>query len=341
MQRLLQPGWRIHRTRIASFQCAGFGIGLLLALGVANPLPAWSHEVASADDATNSSMRGHGEVSIGYETTLVNGFLPDAGPTKPIGTVRSRRMDLDLEYYVADRWSVSAGIPFISNRYQGPNPHCPTTAPPQCAHLPALAQPHPESQFLDDGNFHGTLQDWSLGVAYHVNFDAYYITPSIGVYLPTHDYTFFSQAAVGQDLQQVDVYVTLQHQFDFSQLGYSVGYGYVFSEKTLGYSINYNHFDLELDYFISPRWTVRVSTLGRIGNGVQFGELNAISDGKTNNVWYHHDQISAHEYISAGGGVDYHFGDKYTLSATAQTLVWGSSVFNFRYLLDVHLTRYF
>ncbi len=340
MQRL-QPGWSIHCNPVDSVRRTGLGIGLLLAFGFANPAPAWSHDVASADDATDSSMRGHGGVSIGYETTLVNGFLPDVGPTKQIGTVRSRRVDLDFEYYVADRWSVSAGIPFISNRYDGPNPHCPTTAPPQCAHIPALTQPHPESQFLDNGDFHGALQDWSLGVAYHANIDTYYITPSVGVYLPTHDYTFFSQAAVGQDLQQLDVSVTLAHQFDFSQFYYSVGYGYVFSEKTLGYSINYNHFDLELGYFISPQLTVRVSSLGRIGNGLQFTEELALSGGKTNDLWYHHDQITAHEYISAGGGIDYHFGNKYTLSATAQTLVWGSSVFNFRYLLDVHLTRYF
>jgi hypothetical protein len=49
-----------------------------------------------------------------------------------------------LEYNITDRWSPYAEIPYIVNRFQGPNPHCPATAPPQCAHIPALKTPHPE-----------------------------------------------------------------------------------------------------------------------------------------------------------------------------------------------------
>jgi hypothetical protein len=320
----------------------------LLALGVTNTAPAQTvdatQHAAPIDETLSEAMQGHGSVSIGYENILVNGFLPDIGPPKEIGTVRSRRVDLDVEYYVANNWSITAGVPYISNRYEGARPHCPTNTPPQCVadKIAVLSPPHPESQFLDDGDYHGTWQDWNLGVAYHTNIDTYYITPSITAYIPSHHYTFFAQAAVGQDLQQVELAVNLAHQFDFSNFYYQVGYGYVFSQETLGYNVNYSKFDLELGYYVSPQLTLRVSSLGKLGNGVQFSQFtNSLTDYQTNNIWYHHDQITAHEYVGVGGGLDYLFNEKYTFSTTLQTLVWGSSVFNFRYTLETTLRRAF
>jgi hypothetical protein len=294
-----------------------------------------------AGQVLQESASGHGSVSLGVQDTLVNGFRLDRGPKKRIGTVRGHRVDLDLEYYVADRWSVLAGIPYISNRYRGPNPHCPTHAPPQCAKIPALNPPHPESPFLDDGSFHGAWQDFRLGMAYHADIDSYLITPSFTASIPSHDYPFFTQVAVGQRLKQYDFAATLAHQFDFSNIYYRLGYGYVISEKPLGINVNHSHFDMELGWFVSPRLDVRASCLGKFGGGLQVSDLIQRTAGNTNVVWYHHDQITAHEYDSCGGGLDYDLGDRYTLAASVQREVWGSSVFDFKYDLEVRLTRSF
>ena len=337
MQREQQPG-PTARQENWPFR---FATGLLLAMA-ANTASAQRLDVPQPIEETlNETMQGHGSVAIGYQTTMSNGVLSYNGTNNHVGSFRSRRIDLDIEYDVADHWSLNAGIPYISNSFTGKVTHCPTTTPPQCQGVPALTHPHPESQFLDDGDYHGTWQDWSLGATYHANIDTYYITPSITAYIPSHAYTFFSQAAVGQDLQQLELAITLAHQFDFTELYYRVGYGYVFSEKTLGISVNNSRFDLELGYFVSPELTVRISTLGKFGGGLQTNELTALTAGLTNDYWYYHDKISAHEYASVGAGIDYQLGNKYTLSATAQKLVWGRTVFNFEYLLDVHLTRQF
>jgi hypothetical protein len=56
---------------------------------------------------------------------------------------------------------------------------------------------HPESRFLDDGNRHGSWQDWNLGVAWHAQVGSYSLTPAISVLIPSHDYPFFAQSAVG------------------------------------------------------------------------------------------------------------------------------------------------
>ena len=67
--------------------------------------------------------------------------------------------------------------------------------------------------------------------------------------IPSHDYVFFDNAAVGQRLHQLLAAVTLAHQFEFSNLYYKLGYGYAFSEQVLGEDTGYQRFDGELGYF--------------------------------------------------------------------------------------------
>jgi hypothetical protein len=316
---------------------------LLLAGSAAPALPASAQSVPQAvssgsplpiDQALGETAKGHGSVSIAYQNTYVNGrFAPVPGGISPIGSVRFQSISFDLDYFFADRWSMHLGIPFIEGRYDGNNPHCPTTTPPQCK---GMAVPnHPESQFLDDGNYHGAWQDWSLGVAHHANVDDFLLTPSITAYIPSHHYTFFAQSAVGQGLWKVEAAIDLAHQFELTNLYYRVSVGRVFAEKTLGQSIDHNKLDLELGYFLDETWTIKAFGVAKKGNGYPGGY------DPTTDLWYHHDQRAPHNFASVGVGVDYHVNDKYVLSTTLQKLVWGQLVFNYKYSLDVRLTREF
>jgi len=124
------------RKGLAKLLCRGRATGLLLAFGAALTASANAHETAhetnpdSEDESTgeSTSAKGHGSISLGYQNTFVNGRLNDAGTRAPIGTVRIQSIELDLDYYLSDYWSIHAGIPFIKSRYEGPNPHCSTTA---------------------------------------------------------------------------------------------------------------------------------------------------------------------------------------------------------------------
>ena len=295
-----------------------------------------------ADADTDDTNTGHGAFSIGYQNTYVNGMLLGGKPL-PIGTVRVQTIDLGIDYDVGDHWSVNAGIPFTSSRFDATPfapPHCPTTVPAPCRNAPALSPPHPESQFLDDGRAHATWSDWSFGVAYDANIGDYFISPSLTAYIPSHNYTFFANAAVGQDLQRVELGVTLAHQFDFSNIYYRVGYRYAFVERTLGISINHSKLDLDLGYFITPEVSVNLFALGKFGGGLQAAELLPLTDNLSNAYWYHHDQISAHEYLNLGTSLDYRF-DRYTVTTALQRLVWGRTVYDFKYKFDVSLTRTF
>ncbi|MEO6896912.1 MAG: hypothetical protein ABI218_09765, partial [Caldimonas sp.] len=298
------------------------------------PLPA---ELAlPVDPGTAETTQGHGSVSIGYQNTYVNGmFLPVPGGKVPIGYVRAQSISFDVDYFFADHWSAQLGIPYIQARYRGPEPHCITTAPPQCQGQVVPAQPHPRSRFLDDGAYHGAWQDWNVGVAYHGNIDDYLLTPSAIAYLPSHRYTFFANAAVGQDVPKLELSIDLAHQLELSNLFYRLRAGHVFARKTLGQSIDYNKVDLELGYFVDETWTAKAFASGKKGNGYP-----GVYD-QTTEEWYRHDQRARHNYANVGAGLDYHMDDKYTVSATVQRLVWGQFVFDFKYSFDMHLTRQF
>jgi hypothetical protein len=282
------------------------------------------------------TSKGHGWFSLGYQNTYVDGmFLPVPGGEFPIGTVRLQSISFDLNYFFADRWSAQVGIPYIEAKYSGPVPHCITQAPPQCAGAVVPTQPHPESRFLDDGSYHGAWQDWTLGLAYHGNYDDYLLTPKVIAYLPSHNYTFFANAAVGQDVPKLELAIELAHQLELSNIYYRVGAAHVFAKKTLGQSIDYNKLDLELGYFLNDTWTVKAFGVGKKGQGYT-GPYDM-----TTEAWYHHDQQAQHNYATLGAGFDYNLNDKYTVTATVQRLVWGQFVFDFKYSLDVHLIREF
>jgi hypothetical protein len=304
-----------------------------------------------ADRTPQDSAAGHGSISIAYLNTYVNGFWADSNTKLPNGAVRSQGVALQAEYYVSNDWSVNVGIPFFRNKYLGNQPHCPTTVPPQCAPgnpggVPALNPPHPESNFIDDGQYHGTWQDYSFGASYHTQIEDYYLTPSVTAVIPSHEYVFFDNAAVGQRLRQLMLAVELDHQFQFTNIYYKLGYGFAFSQEVLSENTGYQRFYGELGYFFNEKLTLRTFLSGRLGNGLAADELVPLTGPDpphfmTNAYWYHHDQISEHSYFGAGLGFDYDLGHHNTLTAGIQSEFWGETVFDFKYALEMRLTHSF
>lgn len=295
----------------------------------------------TAEQALNPSPKGHGSFSVGYQQTYVNGLRTNDSTVLDVGEGTMRSLHLDVNYFVSDTWSVHAGIPFVSNVFHG-SPHCPTTAPPQCRNGPALNPPHPESRFQDDGRYHGTWQDWNLGVAWHTTMRGnYLLTPSLTVWYPSHDYVFFSNAAPGQGIWKVEPSIELAHQFDFTNLYYRARYSYFYTEKVLDTRLSHHRLELELGYFINDRLTLRGFTMAKKGQGYSLAELGPLTAGRTNAYWYHHDQLAKHNFAEAGIGVDYHFGGSYTLSAAWHEMIWGESVINFRHAFEMRLVREF
>ena len=115
----------------------------------------------------------------------------------------------------------------------------------------------------------------------------------------------------------------------------------MFTERTLDTNVNHHRLDAELGYFINEQWSMRFFGAGKKGNGYLGRELVPKTAGQTNAYWYHHDQISVHDYAEIGVGADYRFGNGYTLSGALHHLVWGQTVYNFRYSAEVRITKEF
>jgi hypothetical protein len=312
-----------------------------MAAGAAQADDDGAGESPTAKQALHPSARGHGSFSIGYQNTSVDGLRATDGRVLDVGTGTMRSVQFDLDYFVSDAWSLHVGIPYVSNVFHG-SPHCPTTQPPQCQNVRPIDPQHPESHFQDDGHYHGTWQDWTVGAAWHATVRGnYLITPSLTYYFPSHDYVFFSNAAAGQRIWKVEPSIELAHQFDFSNVYYRARYSYVVTEKVLDTRMNYHRLELELGYFLNDHFTLRGFAIGKKGDGYSVTELGALSAGATNDYWYHHDQILKHDFAEYGIGADYHLGGRYTLSAALHRLIWGQSVINFRHAVEVRLTRDF
>jgi len=298
---------------------------------------AWADE----GNPSGTPAAGHGSISIGYQQTYVDGLRRDSHTVIDAGEGTMRSLQLDAQYFLSDRWSLRAGIPFVSNVFHG-SPHCPTTEPVQCRNMPALNPQRPESRFQDDDRYHGTWQDWHFGASYHATpRPGWFLTPSLTVWIPSHNYTFFSNAAPGQRIWKLEPALELAHQFDFTNLYYRARYGYVLTEKVLDTRMSHHRLELELGWFINERLTARVFTIGKKGDGYSLQELGPLTAGRSNDYWYHHDQIVKHDFAEAGIGFDYHFSSPYTLSAAWHDMLWGESVINFRHAIEVRLTREF
>jgi len=291
----------------------------------------------SGDQGDNPA--GHGSISIAYFDTDINGFWIRSNVKLPLGNVHMQGAGFDASYNLSNDWTVYGGIRYFTGRSDTTFPNCPTPAPAQCAGQPPLATPHPESPFLDDGNYHGAWQDWNLGVAYHANFGNYFVTPSATAYIPTHDYPTYGNAVVGQDLRQLLLAVTLSHQFDFTNFYYKLGYGYALSQHVLGVNTGYQRFDGELGWFVNEKFSVRGFVTGRAGFGARAGlEPPPVP---LPDFWYERQRLTQHDYHAYGFGADYDFGNRFVASASIQHEFWGDSVFDFKYALEARLTRNF
>lgn len=287
------------------------------------------------DQADNPT--GHGSISIDYFNTDINGFWLRSNLKLPLGNVHMQGMGLDASYSVSNEWTISGGIRYFTGRYNGPDPNCPTTAPPLCAGAPPLTPQQPESPFLDDGNYHGAWQDWHLGVAWRTNIDGYEITPTATAFIPSHDYPTYGNAVVGQDLTQLLLGVTLSHQFEFTNFYYRLGYGYAFSEHVLGIDTGYQRFDGELGWFVNEKFSVNTFITGRAGFGVR-GDLGPPVFDES---WYERFRTTQHDYHALGLGFNYDIGSRYSASANIQREYWGDAVYDFKYALEARLTRSF
>lgn len=281
-----------------------------------------------------SAKPARGSISIGFQAVHTRGSLDGSGGD--LAFLRnletdSRSLTLGVDYRVDERWSLSASLPYIRKR----------AVNDRGFHNPArLAVPRPDSQFLDDGDYHGTWQDWQLGVTYHTGFAGFDVRPHAVLGYPSRDYTFFASAAAGQRLARLRLGFDASRRLGHSNFHYSAGYSYEFVEKVLGHNLDKQHLRLSGRYDFAPQLSASVFAVGRRGRGLDPAVFSAEAR-RGSELWYQHDRLLRHNYGLAGVGMTWRFSDVWSIAGSTSRMVWGDSIHDIKYAHEMQLTRSF
>jgi hypothetical protein len=317
-----------------------------LALGV---FPA----VSSAQDASQtqtqsttqstkqSQTKGDASLRIEYQYLHTGSFFDDLYEFDYSNTDTHAAV-LSADYAVSDRWSIFAAIPYVKKRHQGGDPHNPNDAF-WVDFVP------PDKRFIDDGSFHGGLQDLTLGVRYlALDADRWTISPYIAYGVPTNNYPFYAKAAIGANLWNVPVGAQLTFTPYFSDWYFGGNAAYVFSEKPLGVNVDYWLVYASAGYYFKPNFAMNVFLSGKyVIDGLKM-PWDFTDDPTYANYpeafdterWWNHDRLLGHRFLNLGVGFDYYFNANYQVSGSFFTGIWAEQTNELDYAFTLSLTRY-
>ena len=297
----------------------------------------------SFDSAGDRSASGHGHVSFGLQGAHTEGLVSGTGEHfNEALTTDVRSMSLGVEYWLGEHWSVHARLPFISKRaLNDPGRH----------DQKHLAVPHPESAFIDDGHYHSAWQDWQLGLTYQTTVGMFDVASHMVLTYPSHDYIYFASAPVGQGLRKLRMGADVSQRIGQSNLHYSAGYSYEFVERIENIQVNgieqgnintdNQYLRLSAWYDFSPQLSVRLFGNRRTGKGLSNNDVNRIDRAQKSELWYQHDRLLRYNYAIAGLGTTWRFNERWSISASAATMVWVRVNHNMKYAYDLQLLREF
>ena len=270
---------------------------------------------------------GEGNVTVAYQNLFARGHLDLDGKRMagPSGTDRTwaHAMTIEAEFGLTDRLAVSASLPYIRSKYGGSTPHLiGGSGPPQ---------------EWDNGEYHGTFQDYHFGLRFNVMMRPFAVTAFAERILPSHHYPNLAHAAVGKDLRALVVGGAVGGFLDGVRPGlfFQAQYSYSRTEEVIGIRPNRSRIAAEIGYFITPRLAVRFLEDYQVThNGFDLISFN-MTEAEIHDhpeVEFlpshrrYHDQLQRSNFLNLGGGVGFALSDSLEVFAVALNTVWGESV---------------
>jgi hypothetical protein len=259
----------LHRTSLAPQRFVAALLVVLIVGSLPAPLSAqaWLPEQGtfSWSAVINNSLNKHH-------------YGPD-GSQVDIGHTRTHSVGFIASYALSDRWLVTAGIPFVRTRYEGPAPH---------------------RTRVDDGEFHSTFTDFRFSLHYQLFEQPFALAPYVTLVIPSHDYETLGHAAPGRGLEEAWIgFFAGKSVHRWIPRTYVQGrYTYAFVEKVAGVSHDRSNADLEIGHFVTPQWSIRaLATWQETHGGIP------VPIPPTDPLFPFHDQLAAESYLNLGGGV--------------------------------------
>ena len=238
--------------------------------------------------------QGEASLSVGYGDVFVNkhylgtGDNPGDSVQTDYGHIRSQSVAFGLNYGVTNRLAVSVGLPFIISKYYGT----------------AGQNFFPHTIPIDDGQYHGTFQDYRIDVSYQSLSGRVAVAPFVAAVIPSHTYTSFAHAAPGRDLHEYLLGSSFGTRLDrvLPDSYVELTYSYAFVERLMGIHHDRSNVFLEMGYFVTPSLSVRgIGTGFYTHGGVSFESPQTTPP----ELFPIHDRIGHESGIDVGGGLSY------------------------------------
>jgi hypothetical protein len=251
------------KLRILSSLC------LLLAVAGSAGAQAWT------------PRKSTGTTFVSYQYTDVADHMFSDGTTLDMGGIRGQSVDFSTDYGISNRLAATAGVALVFSRYEDGFSNGDFVENPQ----------------LDDGSYHGGIQDITLGLRYQAFRGPVVITPTISARIPSHNYTNFGHASRGNNYNEFDLGVNVGRPISWPVSGYAhVSYQYGIVEDVAEFSNDRSVTTLSLGYFLTSRLSVHGFGLNNYTHdGIDWG-VDIVDEAS----WDAHDSAAQARYWRAG-----------------------------------------
>ena len=150
------------------------------------------------------------------------------------GTTDSHAIQLSGVFSLNEKWQLFGGIAYVQKRLVDPIGYG--------THNPRVdfwQYTPPDLRFIDDGDYHGGLQDFTFGARYLALDGPLRILPFISYGTPVSDYPIYGAAVIGNGLNELHLGASLDFTPYFSDWTFQAEISYAITEKVVGVDLNY------------------------------------------------------------------------------------------------------
>lgn len=278
--------------------------------------------VASAAGQAWVPEKGEGTFSTSFDYINFEGHFRSDGSRTPEAASKSRSFLFDFEYGITDRFALTISLPIVSARYASTNPTSDELLVLFNQAVQAVGPDFYHHGFLDDLQYHTTVQDFRFNARYLLVLHPVVITPFIGSLLPSHDYAYVGEAAPGRNLKEFQFGTDVGRRLNpFLRRAYFDGqFAFAIPEEALNIRTTRSNVALELGYLPTRKLAFRA-----FGHWQHtFNGLHFPADLTTPEIILTHERLLKASYWHFGGGVSYAITPATDISADIVTFLSGS-----------------
>jgi len=255
--------------------------------------------------------KDQGSATLLYQYGFDRYHAMSQGEAVDRGHTSLQALMLDVDYSLTDRLAVRLGVPFIKGMYRGQQPHL-------------LVRGRPDTVVaIDDGRYHGGLQDVRFDVRYNVSRKLLMVTPFFTASIPSHSYPTLGHGAVGTDQREYRIGVSMGRQLNpFLPKAYVQGrYGFGMVQQVAHIAPKRSYAEFQLGYVLSAKISLQASTVwSHSHNGIPFLN-NVFPSNLTEEQYLNHDRIGRQSLLDVGASASYGITRKTNLFVG-----WGRSI---------------